>query len=95
LEAALDAASKYEDIASVKEDVAEDVEVQEEDSDEPQGTVVGVSSNGKKMIAKPDSVYAGYVLCWADGGVMPKELDGRWTNVEKARTAATTYLNSK
>lgn len=107
LEAALEAASGYEDIPSVKEEQVREREleeeipnpwVEEEKEDEDSGlkaTVVGVSANGKKMVAKPDPVYAGYTLCWADGGVMPKELDGRWTNIEKAKTAALVYLNSK
>lgn len=96
-EAAVEVASNYEDTPVTQEEVPRELSLSEaeEEDDGSKSTVVGVSSNGKKMIAKVDPVYAGYVLAWSDGGVMPKELGGRWTNIDKARIAATVYLNSK
>lgn len=100
LEVALEAASGYEDTPATQEEFVWGDEKGQDSVEEPEvdastSTVIGVSENGKKMIAKPDKVYAGYTIHWADGGVVPKALEGRWSNIDKARTATTVYLNSK
>jgi len=59
---------------------------------EPSEDAVAVTPRGKDIKIVFDKQYAMYLISFPDGGELPPELRGKWTEESRAKTAIDLYL---
>ncbi len=59
---------------------------------EPSEGAIAVTPRGKDIKIGFDKRFGMYTVVFPDGGQVPKELSGKWTEEKRCRSAIDTYL---